>query len=127
MAARHSVLARNPIAACLLDRLSHQAGELMRCRVDIDIEDILDELSPEEILDHVGDKRLKKWLEKRHIETDVFKTKDDAIADLFGELRAAIRSRDLDELTAILDAYEHPKWRSYESCEKEFLARKVQS
>jgi hypothetical protein len=99
----------------------------MRCRVDIEIDDILDELSPDELLDSIGDKRLKKWLEKRRIETDVFKTKDDAISDLFYELRRAIQFRDLDELTAILDAYERPKWRSYESCEKDFLARKVQS
>ena len=97
----------------------------MRCKVDIDIDDILSELDPNEILDEIGDKRLKAWLEKRRIQTDVFKTKEDAIADLFGELRRAIHSHDLDELTFILDAYERPKWRTYEACEKEFLARKV--
>lgn len=92
----------------------------MRCRVDIDIDDILNELSPDELLEHVGDKRLKKWLEERHVKTDVFKSADAAIADLFDELRRAIQFRDLAELTAILDAYQHPKWKSPESCEKEF-------
>lgn len=97
----------------------------MRCRVDIDIDDILNELDPEEILDSIGDKRLKQWFEKRAIKTDVFKTAGGASADLFAELRRALQFRDIEELTAVLDAYERPKWRSMESCEKEFLARKA--
>ncbi len=41
------------------------------------------------------------------------------------DLREAIRFGSLGEVTAILDAYEHPKWPSREACEKDFVAAKV--
>lgn len=97
----------------------------MRCRVEIDVEEILGEIPLDELFEEVGDKRLKAALSKRRIGADVFKSNAEALTDLFFELRRAIRFRDLGELTAILDAYEHPKWKSPEVCEKEFLAAKV--
>lgn len=93
----------------------------MRCRVEIDVEEILDEIPLDELFEEIGDKRLKAALSKRRIGADVFKSNADALTDLFSELRRAIQFRDLTDLMAILDAYEHPKWRSPELCEKDFI------
>jgi hypothetical protein len=93
-------------------------------RVEIDIHDILSNVDVQELFDEMGDARLKKYLEKRRISTDIFKTTEHAIADLFAELRDAVRTQRPEEITAILDAYERPKWRSPESCEKDFIAAK---
>ncbi len=93
----------------------------MRCRVEIDVEEILDEIPLDELFEEIGDKRLKAALSKRRIGADVFKSADAAVSELFDELRRAIQFRDFGELTAILDAYEHPKWKTPELCEKDFV------
>lgn len=97
----------------------------MMVRIDIDPHELLEEIDFEELLDVLNEKKLKAYLEKRRIKTDVFTSREDAIADLFAELRRAIQLRDINELTAILDSYEQPKWRTPEACEKEYLARRA--
>ena len=66
----------------------------MRVPVDIDARDILDEIDIEDLLDDLGEKKLKAWMEKRRIKTDIFESRDHAIADLFSDLRRAIPERD---------------------------------
>ena len=92
----------------------------MRVRVDIDAQDILDEIDIEDLLDDLGEKKLKAWMEKRRIKTDIFESRDHAITDLFSDLRRAIQIRDYEELIAIVDSYERPKWRTPEACERDF-------
>jgi len=96
----------------------------MRVSVDVDIEDILDEVDIEELFERLSDKQLKGLIERKKLPVDVFSSEEHAVEQLFDDLRKAIRDRDLSELTAILDAYENPKWATPLLCEREYAEAK---
>jgi len=99
----------------------------MRVRIDIDPQDILDEIDVEELFMEMSDAKIKKLLIAKKLPIDIFESEEHQVAEMFAELRDALRARDLGEIEAILNAYEFPKWGSPLHCERDFTAAKVQS
>ena len=90
-------------------------------RVEIDVYELLENIELEELLDEMGDKKLKKYLEKRSLKTDIFKNKEAQLSDFFSEIYDALRTNNLHEVWAVVDAYAKPKWSSPELCENEYV------
>lgn len=96
-------------------------------RVEIDIWDILSNMDVEEFLDEMGDAKLKKYLEKRAFKTNIFQKKDEQLEQLFLDIYDALRTNNLLEVRAVLDAYHRPKWSSPELCERDYAKLKKES
>jgi hypothetical protein len=80
--------------------------------VDVDVNDLLNDLDDEVLIEEleIRGQRQAMISQKQEAELD----------EMFNSLRDAVAGRDFDEVLAVIDAYQRPRWSSVEMCRQDY-------
>jgi RNA polymerase-interacting CarD/CdnL/TRCF family regulator len=90
-----------------------------RVDVQIDVDDVIELISDEELLAEIKSRKLEEGAKARIKASDPF--------DLLAEVVDWLRAGDTREALLILERIMHPKFSSLELCEQEFAKLRVSS